>query len=115
MNYILKYLKVIIFPLTIILLFPFILSILNKLGIQSFNLFILIIMIITFFISGYTLGKKVNKKSYLNGLIFGLITVLFMFLISLFFKEKYHLSTLIYYLILALSSMFGSMISATKK
>ncbi len=115
MNYILKYLKVIIIPLIVLAIFPLLLSLLNKIGINSFNTFILLTMIITFFISGYILGKRVSKKSYLNGLILGIVTVLFMFLISLFFKEKYHLSTFIYYLILTLSSMFGSMISAAKK
>lgn len=71
-------------------------------------------MIITSLISGFALGKKSNKKGYLNGLLLGLLICLLLFLISLFFKATYNINTLIYYLIITTSSIFGAIIGVNK-
>ena len=66
-------------------------------------------------ISGFFLGKKSNKNGYLKGIIFGLITILLFFIISLIFKNEYKISTIIYYTILVVSSTVGSMFGIQNK
>lgn len=115
MNLFIKYLKGLIIPLGVIFLFPLILAILNLLSLKTNNIFILIIMAITLFISGYFIGRTASKRGYINGLGFGLIISLIMFLFSLLFKNHYSFNTLIYYTIIILASTFGSMIGIQKK
>jgi len=110
MNYIINYLKVLIVPCLVIFFFPLILAILNLIGLRSFNILILIIMIITSIISGILIGKKAIKKGYIHGLIFGGILVLLMFLLGFFGSTPHNLNSLIYYLIIVIATVIGSMI-----
>ena len=66
-------------------------------------------------ISGYILGVKSDKRGALNGLIFGSITSLIFFILSLLFKNNYQINTIIYYLILVVSSVVGSIFGIQKK
>ena len=66
-------------------------------------------------ISGFFLGKNLHKNGYLKGIIFGLITILLFFIISLIFKNEYKISTIIYYTILVVSSTVGSMFGIQNK
>ena len=72
----------------------------------------IIIMIITFIIMGFLKGKSSNNKGYLQGLKIGGILVVILFMISFF---NFSLKTIIYYIILLLSSVFGAMIGINKK
>jgi putative membrane protein (TIGR04086 family) len=114
LNLIIKYLKGLIIPLSTVIILSIILAILNLLGLRNNNIIILIIMSVTLFISGYLIGKKVNNKGYINGLILGILFISICFLLSLFFKVNYHFNIIIYYLILILCSTFGSMIGIQK-
>lgn len=72
-------------------------------------------MTIVMFISGYLLSNTIAKKKYLHGLLFGLLLSILFFIISLFFKVSYSFNVLIYYIVLSLSSMIGSMFQSIKK
>lgn len=106
--------KVLIIPLAIILIIPLFLAILNMFGVRTYDVVLLIIMIVTSLITGFLSGRKTEKNGYLNGIILGVILSLIMFILSLIFKNKYQIDTLIYYLIIIASSTIGSMIGIQK-
>ena len=112
---ILKYLKSMIVPLGIVLVLPLLLGIINLLGVQTNKVVILIIMAIGTFISGFYVGRNSLKKGYLQGALLGTILSLILFLFSLLFKNTYTASSLIYYIIIVISSMIGASLGIQKK
>jgi len=72
------------------------------------------IPIISIFISSYILGRKSNKLGYLEGIKLGLIVNIFFIIISIITKS-FNVRSLIYYLILLLSSILGAMIGINLK
>lgn len=112
---ILKYLKSMIVPLGIVLVLPLLLGIINLLGVQTNKVVILIIMAIGTFISDFYLGRNSLKKGYLQGALLGIILSLILFLFSLLFKNTYTASSLIYYIIIVISSMIGASLGIQKK
>jgi len=115
LKYIINYGKGLIIPLGTLFISPIILAILNLVGMKSYNIIILIIMIIASFIGGIKIGRMATKKGYINGLIFGFILIGILFLFSLFSKESRDISTVMYYLIILITSTVGSMIGVQKK
>lgn len=83
-------------------------------NLKTSNIAILIILIISAFISSFMLGKHTEKKGYISGLIMGLTLCVFFFILSLFFNHNYQFNTLIYYLILICSTTLGSMFGIQK-
>lgn len=112
---ILKYLKSMMVPLGIVLVLPLLLGIINLLGVQTSKVVILVIMAIDVFISGFYLGRNSLKKGYLQGALLGVILSLILFLFSLLFKNTYTASSLIYYIIIVISSMIGASLGIQKK
>ena len=109
LNYIINYLRVLVIPAIVILVFPLFLGILNLFGLRTHSILVLIIMIITSLISGVTIGKKAIKKGYVHGLILGFIMVGLMFILGLFSSTNYNFNSFIYYLIIVVASIIGSM------
>lgn len=107
--------------LTIILLFIFNLltSIFNYFDFLPTNVIgpaNIILTLLTLFIAGVFLGKKVDKKGWLEGIKIGLTIIFLFFLISyLGFDQGINLKSLIYYLTLLISPMLGSMIGINKR
>ncbi len=114
MNYIIKYLKTLAIPFISIIIMALFLSISNLLGFRTNKIVILIIMGIVMFISGIIISKDLTKKKYIHGLIFGLVSSLLFLLLSLIFHKELTLNSLIYYLVILISSMLGSMFSSLK-
>ena len=108
-----KYRLYLIF-ITIIFGSTFILSLFNLLGISNIitNILNILIFITTYFIFGFIKGKNSNHKGYIKGLKIGIILCLILFVLGLF---KFNFKTLLYYLILILSSIFGATIGINKK
>ena len=76
----------------------------------------MIVPILSMLIGGIYIGRRSKEKGWLEGLKVGLIFLVFLFLFSyLGFQEEMHLRTWIYYLILLISSMLGSMIGINKR
>ena len=115
LNNIIKYLKIIAIPFISIIIMSLFLSISNMLGFKTSKIVIMLAMVIVMLISGYILASKVTSKKYLHGLLLGIITSLLFLFLSIFFKGTYNLNTVIYYLIIILSSTFGSMLNSVIK
>lgn len=76
-----------------------------------YNIIKFIIPIISIFISTLYLGKNSKEKGWLQGIKYGLVLILLLFMLSfLGFNNSLTLKGTIYYLILLSISMFGSMI-----
>lgn len=115
MKNLLKYLG---FYLIFLILIIFITSILNLMGVNTTitNLIIFIFNIGAFFIFGLKNGKKAMNKGYLAGLKIGLLFIGILILISIFSQKSiFNLTTLVYYIILILSSIFGGSLGINKK
>lgn len=115
MNTIFKYIKPLIIFLISLIIIPFILTILNLLKLETNKTFIIIISSILMFIIGIILGRKSNNKGYLKGLLFSTISILLLTILSLIFKFTLNINSLIYYIILIVSTTFGSMLGINKK
>lgn len=99
------------------LLLAFIMGLLNLMGVSSSLILILdlIINIGLFIFFGFKKGLNTNKKGLVEGAITGSLMCLTLFVISfIFFLKKISGFTLIYYLILILSSSLSSMVAKNK-
>lgn len=74
----------------------------------------LILPISAIFVSSYRLGKQSEKKGYIEGLKLGIIIILIFFVLILLL-DKFTLKSLLYYLILILTSILSSMIGINRK
>ena len=118
MNKYLKYLKSLLFIFIPFTIFNFIISILyyfNTINSTINNWLVFISIILSMLIGGIYIGNKVNKKGYLEGIKIGLSISILFFLISYLGFNSFKLKYLIYYLILLLSTTFGSMLGISKK
>lgn len=96
-----------------ILLLTLIFSIFNYFNVisnTSFTIIKLFIPIISILIGGILVGKNTLQKGYINGIKFGAIIIVLLFLIALLGFKYFKWGMLIYYFILVLTSMLGSMI-----
>lgn len=74
----------------------------------------IIISIIAMFIGGFIIGKKSDKKGYLEGIKLGIIYIIIIFLLSILGLSNFKFSKLLFYLMLILSSSIGSMFGINK-
>lgn len=105
------------YTLGIIAAFTLIISILSYFDLLSdkvFNVLKLVIPIISTIVGGFFIGKSSLRNGYRQGIKFGLVFILLSFLICIIFGT-FTFSILIFYIIMILSSMFGSMIGINKK
>lgn len=71
----------------------------------------IMIPIISLFIAGFILGKKALKKGWLEGIKIGAVCCIFMIIVNyLAYSYGFEIKNLLYYLILIVSSILGSMI-----
>ena len=115
LKYLLKYLG---YYSVFIILLTFICSLLNLIGVNSTitNLMIFVFNILVFFIFGFKSGKKASNKGYIAGLKIGGLFLLILIIINLFTTlEFFNITTIIYYVLLILSSTFGGSIGINKK
>lgn len=103
-----------IFSLSFLIGLTFIFSSLyyiNFIGNGLFKFIKILIPIISIFIGSFIIGKKSNSKGWLEGLKFGSMIILLLFLISIiFFRSELSAKVILYYLILLLTSSLSSMI-----
>lgn len=93
-----------------------ILSLANILGVPKniTNILIMLIMIAIFIIFGFFKGKNTEKNGYLQGLKIGSLLILILLVLGIITFD-FEFKTILYYLILLLSSIFGSMIGINMK
>ncbi len=87
----------------------------NLFGNTFINVLKVIIPILSLFIGGFIIGKRIGKKGWLEGIK---LAIIFLVILTIFnylaLDTSFSLKTLIYYLILITSSTFGSMIGVNK-
>jgi putative membrane protein (TIGR04086 family) len=66
-------------------------------------------------ISGFKIGKQSEKRGYLSGIIIGSLNIILILLLALIFRSIPELKSLIYFMILLLSSTIGGMFGINKK
>ncbi len=119
MEKLLNYMKTLGYFIVSLLILSLVLSLINLITpISSGALTILstISLMVIYFIIGFKRGKVTSSKGWWCGIKNGLILCLTLLLISLiFFTKNIKLSTFIYYGILILVTIFGSIIGINKK
>ena len=119
MNFIKNVSISILYIVLCLLILTFILTLFSYFNIISdkvVSIFKIIIPIISLFIGGFFIGKKSLRKGWLEGLklslIFLVVLVIFEYLAL---DQSFDIKNILYYLILSISSIFGSMIGISKK
>lgn len=114
-----KYLKSLIFilvPMFVLNVIATLLYYFNILGSGSINYIKLFIIAISMLIGGIYIGSKASKKGWLEGVKVGIEVIVLLFIIGyLAFDKGLNIKTLVYYFILLVSSVLGSMIGINKK
>lgn len=91
-------------------------NIANILYTKGSDIMIMIGMILIFGFIGLHFGRTATQKGYLEGLKIGTSLILILIVINLlFYRNGFSLERFIYYVVLILSSTFGSMIGINKK
>lgn len=105
--------------ISLILIFSFFINLLNYFNIlseNSYKIFLVLLVSISMFISAFILGKNTQEKGYLEGIKLGLILIILMITISYLSSDILpSIKSIIYYLILLLSSIIGSTFGINKK
>ena len=116
-----RYLKILgkslLYMITITITLTFIITILSYFNILSDNtvkVFKLLSIIIGVFIGGFIAGKNTNNKGYIEGIKLGIIIILLLCILSLLLNCL-NINSILYYTIIVISTIFGSMIGALKK
>lgn len=119
MTFLKNYSKSIGFSILSIFILTFLITLLNYIGILGIKIvtaFSYITPFISFMIGGILLGKKSNKKGWLEGIKLGLIINILLFIFNfLAFNHGYTLPNLILYAIVFIASILGSMIGINLK
>ncbi len=74
----------------------------------------LIYPLLSLFLTSYRLGLNSSKKGYIEGLKMGGI-IIFIFTIFILLLSKYQIKTLLYDIIILLTSTLGSMVGINRK
>ena len=102
----------------IYIIYLIIISFLSYYKVINFDLIPSISLIFGSFIMialGIDIGKKREKKAYIGGLKLGIIITIVLLAINLVFFRLFSIKTVIYYCILILSGIMGSIIGINKK
>lgn len=113
-----KYLISYAYTLGIIIIGTFVITLLNYFNLLSSNIantLILILVIASILVGSFLLGKKSNKKGYLEGIKYSAILIFLLVIINLLFIKVFEIKSLVYFLIIIVSSTFGSMVGINKK
>lgn len=101
-----------------VVVLSFILALLNLIGMSQgmVNILSIILMIGVFLFIGFKFGQTADKKGYIEGIKVGISLIFILIIINLlFYRTGFTTSRIIYYFVLILSSIFGSMIGINKK
>ena len=102
----------------IVILFNLLISLLYLLTNISYNVIssiILIFNLIAFIILGFMIAKNSKSKGIIIGLRVGSIIVVTLLILSLIFRCNFSVKNILYYLLVILSTIFGSVFSKNIK
>ena len=118
MTYLKKYgLRILYTILTIIILLTTITTLyyFNFINNTTYKILKIITLIISILINSYILGKNTISKGYLEGIKLGLLIISIFFILTLITSKSLKLSILLYYLIILITAVLGSMVGINKK
>ena len=119
MEYLKKIGKILLYMFFMILVFTFLVTVLNYfniMGTKMLSIMKILIILITMFVGGFLIGKNSKQKGWLEGIKLGMIFVIILVLFNyLGLRKQFLITNLIYYLILVISCTLGSMIGINKK
>ena len=119
MNYIKKIGKSLIYLISILLISNLILTIFSYINVikgSGVVIFKIIILLISFFISGFIFGKSSTKKGWLEGIKISLIYLMLLIIIGILSNIKiFEIKNIIFYLIIIITTTFGSMVGINKR
>lgn len=113
-----KYLKTLLYLLVPLLSLNLIITLLYFFNIINNNIidyFKLLILLISIFISGIYIGKNSNEKGYIEGIKVGLGISIMLIVLGLILRIDFSIKNLLYYIIIIVTSMSGSMLGINKK
>jgi len=115
---ILNYLKSFIISVFGLFIFLFLLTLLNYFNIINgsvLSVLEIIISVLALFVGGMFVGRGSNSKGYLHGIYLGIIiSIIFLASSLIFFDYSFEIKSLLFYLILIVSSMIGAMVGISK-
>lgn len=85
----------------------------NILSPNTYNIIKLITFLLVIFINAYLLGRKAKSKGYLEGVKLALLITI-IFLLSALFTSSFAFKLVLYYVIITITSVFGSMVGISK-
>ena len=118
MNSYKKYLISISITFAFILLFSFLINILNYFDIINKGVYKTLLILssaISISFGSFFIGKSSNNKGYLKGALTGIISIVIFILFSTIFKHSISQLSFIYYLVLVITSTIAGMIGINKK
>lgn len=119
LNSIKIYLKSLFISFLVILVSTLVMTILsyfNILPTKSLSFIKIITLIISLLIGGYFVGHNCKSKGWLEGIKYSLVFIIIILLINLLIlKNNFEIKNIIYYIIMIISSMIGSMYGITRK
>ena len=118
-----KYLKNLAFSfiyiIGTILILTFIITIFSYFNIMNdkiTSIFKILIPIVGLFVGGFYMGKRAKKAGYIEGLKLGFIFSIFLIIFNfLAFDNSFKLKYLLFYLILIVTRILGSMVGINRK
>ncbi len=87
----------------------------NIINENLYKVFKLILITINILISSFILGKQAENKGYLEGIKLSLLIIPIMIILTLIFNQPFKIKIFIYYLIIFITAVLGSMIGINKK
>ena len=118
MHYVKQFFKAFGLIFSIILISTILITILDYFNIFSeslTNIILLSMTIIATMIGSFKLGKQSSKKGIVEGFKLGILVTISFLLLSLLTRNHFQFSNTIYYLILTISSILGSIIGKNRK
>jgi len=112
-----SYIKSIFFNVLELFILLFLITILyyfNLINEKTFSILKLIILLLSIFINSFILGKNTKKKSYIEGIIYGSILITLLIIITIIFS-KIQIKLFIFYPLILITSILGSMMGKIKK
>lgn len=119
MEYLKNIAKSLLYTFSITIFSIFIITILNYFNIingKILSVFMILIIISALFVGGYLIGKNSKQNGWLEGIKLSLIIITILALFNyLGLKKEFHLTQIIYYLILTIACTLGSMVGINKR
>lgn len=112
-----SYIKAIIFNILELFTLLFIITIpyyFNLINDKTYSILKLIILLISIFINSFILGKNTKKKSYIEGIIYGIIVITILLILTIILS-KIKIKLLVFYPLILITSILGSIINKIKK